>query len=294
MKHLKYLAGSSLLSLACIGLFIACGDDVGTDSCVLDTDCVAPEVCEGEICVPTCTTNEDCGIGEECTPRVNGTGSVCTVASANTNNSTTDCSAQEDPNAFCEAQAGAGAFCDTASGECVGDNNGGTDPVYAIQISDVTTVSDACEGSSDPGSDIQGVELQDSTGNSLAWGNLIANGVETDGNTQLNFGVVEGEPPSLDGSGCVESFDGNVLALGCLGYIGVEFNDDMGNPIALEEGQTIFVYEYGGVCSTGTTDDEFTVYTCDDYNAVSGGDVGSCTNTLGTGSGVASFGVTFQ
>jgi hypothetical protein len=289
MKHLKYLVGTSLVSLACIGLFVACGDDGEGDACLLDSDCVAGEVCEAEVCVATCTTDEECGIGEICGDRQNGDGMVCVPDTGANANTATGCADQADPNAYCEMQLGAGAFCDTVNDECVLE---GEDPVYVVQVSDVTTDTDACDNVSDPGSDIQGIELQDNMGNSLGWGNLVAEGIITEGNEELNYDVVSGTPPALDADGCVDTFSGNVLSLGCTGFVAVEFLDDGGNVVPLADGQTIFVYEYGGVCSTGTTDDEWTVYSCDDTAGVMGGDVSSCTNTLGSGAGVGSVGVT--
>jgi hypothetical protein len=291
MKHLKYLAGSSLLSLACIGLFIACGDSEG-ESCLLDTDCVAPDVCEGEVCVLTCTTDEDCLEGEVCGARQNGTGTVCVVDTSGNANTGTGCADDADPNGFCEAQLGAGAFCDTTTNMCVGGANNVTDPVFVVQVQDVTTASEACDGVSDPGSDIQGIELQDDQGNSLGWGSIVNEAVALDGNEETNFDILDGTPPALDADGCVDSFSGNVLSLGCTGWVAVEFLDDGGSPVALAAGQTVFVYEYGGVCSTGTTDDEWTVSTCSDTAGISGGDDSSCTNVLGTGAGVGSVGVT--
>lgn len=253
--------------------------------CLLDTDCVAPDVCEGTICVATCTVDADCAVGEVCESRTNGSGTICREGDANVEPE--GCSGESDPNAFCEAQLGAGAFCDTATGGCVGDV-GLTDSYYVVQIQDVTAGADLCE-SQDPGSDIQGVELVDSGGNSLGWGSIVAENVILTGNDETNFGVVDGTPRSLDADGCVDSFTGNVLSLGCNGWIAVEFLDNFDNPVVLEDGQYVFVYEYGGTCSSGTTDDEFTFSICSDTSGILGGDDSSCTNVLGSGRGVTSF-----
>lgn len=255
-----------------------------SNTCLLDTDCVAGEVCELEACVATCTSDADCLADELCRPRVNGQGTTCQVG--NSNNASLGCDAQRDPNAFCEALAGVGAFCDTASGDCVGD----TEPsIFIAQIQDVTSRTDLCEGTNDPGSDIQGVELLDEFGNSIGWGSLVAENVVLDGNIQANFEVIDGTPPALDGDGCVDSFSGNVLALGCVGSIAVEFLDESANPVALQDGFSISVYEYGEVCSTGVEGDEYTVSTCSDTAGARNGDEGSCSNVLGSGEGLSTF-----
>lgn len=290
MKHLKYLAGTSLLSLACIGLFVACGDTEG-ESCLLDTDCVAPDVCEAEVCTATCTADSDCLVGEVCGARQNGDGTVC-VPDNDPANNPTSCADETDPNAFCEAQAGANAFCDTTTGECVGGANNVPNSYYVIQVADTTTVPEACGDVNDPGSDIQGIELLDSGGNSLGWGNLVAEAVDLEGNDEANYEVIGGTAPALDGDGCVDTFSGNVLALGCGGWVAVEFLDGSGAPVALENDQTIFVYEYGGVCSTGTTDDTWNAFLCTDTAAISDGNDASCATLLGDGSGVGSLTVT--
>ncbi len=283
MKALKNLIALALVSTASVGLLVACTEDEEPPSCLLDSECGENEVCEAELCVATCASDEDCAADEVCGARMNGEGTVCQAAPDETS-----CADEADPNAYCEGELGAGAICDDA-GECVLP----AAEVYAVQITDVTTATDACEGVNDPGSDIQGVELLDAGGNSLGWGALIGDGVITEGNDEANYTVIDGTAPTLDGDGCVDTFSGNVLSLGCGGSIGVEFRDDAGTPIPLETGQTIAVYEYGGACSTGTTEDEWTVASCSDLEQVKSDIFDSCSNVLGeTGSGVGTVGVT--
>jgi hypothetical protein len=277
MKNLKNVVGVAFVTAASIGLMVACGGDDDPVDCLLDSECADGEVCEAELCVATCDTDGDCSAGEVCGDRTNGDGTVCVAAPDDTS-----CADEADPAAFCEAELGAGAICDTVSGDC----QLLADPVYIAEIADVTTDTAACEGVADPGSDIQGIELQDAMGNSLGWGSIVNEAVVLEGNDEANFAIIDGTAPGLDNEGCVDSFSGNVLALGCTGSIYVEFLDDAGAPVALVDGQTIAVYEYGGGCSTGTTDDEWTVATCDDTVAVNDGTFDSCSNILGTGAGV--------
>jgi hypothetical protein len=258
-----------------------------TEECLLDVDCLAAEVCEAGVCVPSCQLDDDCAFGEACEVRLNGPGSICVPAPVN-NVFPGECTAQPDPIAFCEAQFGEGSFCDTASGDCVTVE----EPLaFVVQIQDITVTFDSCDAVPDPGSDIQGIELLSSVGESLGWGSIVAEGVLLDGNDEANFGILDGTPSDLDVDGCVDSFAGNVLSLGCTGWIAVEFIDASGNPVPLEQDQIILVYEYGDVCSDMADDDEYAVSICSDTAGIAGGDDSSCTNVLGTGFGVSSLDV---
>jgi hypothetical protein len=160
------------------------------------------------------------------------------------------------------------------------------DAVFYAQIFDVSDSQLSCE-TSDPGSDIQGIELQDAQGNTLGWGNLVWDGVEVVDNEQYNLGIIDGAPADLNLDGCGDSFPGNVLSLGCFGWIAVEFLDDNGLPTPIETGHSIVTYEYGAQCVTGGASDEYSVALCDDPR-VTNGDDSSCTNFLGTASGLSS------
>lgn len=296
------------LALSSSLLFFACGDvepkpkelppnlstnntstnNQGTNNvftfCVLDVDCVAGEVCENEVCTPTCETDEDCGAGEFCETRINGPGMYCEFGEPANNVLTPGCVNQDSPDEYCESMLGSGATCDTATDECVQPEPA----IFAVQIADVTTATSACDTSS-PGSDIYAVELRDDQGNTLGWGSLVAENVIITGNLELAFESLDGIAPTLDGDGCVDRLSGNVLSLGCTGSIAVDFLDAAANPVPLETGQTVTVYEYGATCSADTTTDEFTVFTCSNIAAVRDGDTSDCTNRIGTGTGIQTF-----
>lgn len=264
MNALKRLLAVMLVGGAGFGLFVACGGE--ETSCTFDADCADGEACEGTVCVPTCTTDDDCLDGEECGEGVNTEQNVCKVSgdSNNTNNN--------------------GTTNNTTS------TNNGTTPAtlyYTVAITSTTTEAAACGDVSDPGPDIFGVGLEDTQGNPLGWGVIDYDGIQFDGNDEVDTGVIDGNAPEVGADGCPDTFAGNVVALGCEGsdegsYIVVSFVGADGNPVALDAtaGQAIRVYEYGGVCSTGSTDDTYNLDICTDTDASKGGDISSCTISL--------------
>lgn len=291
---MKHFGKQVIVAISALTLTLAaCGDDnpkqvglnagvgdAGTDAadgCDIDGDCPTGTVCDQEIreCVPSCDTSENCAEPDVCIPRPEAAGNIC---------KSVPCEG-DGPDETCEALLGTGSTCE--SGFC-SPAPGGTEVVTTIQVIDVTNDTAAC-GVGDPGADMQGIELQDIDGNTLAWGTIIGNAVETTGNDEVNLDVIDGTTPNLDENGCVDSFSGNVLSLGCTGWIGVEFLDAQGGPIPLENDQTVVVYEFGAECSTGSSADAYTVAVCDDSEQVAAGVDDSCTNTLGTSSGIDIF-----
>lgn len=260
MNALKRLMGVLLVGGAGFGLFVACGGNNTTGSdCTLDADCATGEACEGQVCVPTCTTNEDCAAGEACGEGVNTTQMVCQISDDsndpnNTTNNTTNNTSNDPNNAVL---------------------------YYAAQIISTTSSQEACGDVTDPGPDIFGVGLEDSTGAQLGWGIVDWDNVTLEGNDQSDSSVIDGNGPDLAADVCPDMFDGNVVALGCdaESYIVVSFIDATDQPIALDStaDQVIRVYEWGGQCTTGSIDDTYNVNICTDTAGAKSGDVSSCT-----------------
>ncbi len=235
------------------------------NSCMVDEDCTGDEVCFSTECLPLCTSRADCERSELCLPRLDGDGSVCQP---------TECI----DDAPCIEFYGNGALC-ADDGFCRAPAERPDAGIQRFKLEDNTVVVEACD-SSDPGADISGVQLVDANGNSRGWADLVSEMAQTAGNGEYNPGIINGEEPALDFDGCPDIFSGNVFSLGCRGSFIFEFVDAAGEPIQVQVGDEIFVYEYGGTCSTGTTDDAFNLYACIG---------GSCDTFLGSGTGVDSF-----
>ena len=279
MNSVKRILAAMLLGGAGLGLFVACGEvaNNGAQDCTLDGDCPTGQACEAQICVDICETSADCAEGQVCEEGVNTSQLVCKSSGANngTNNGVNNGTANN------------------------GTTNNGVNNgllYYIIQIVDTSAGDEAC-GVSDPGSDIAGVELQSENGDSLAWGEIVWDELGPEANDYADTGILDGSPADVGADDCPSDFnDTTVVALGCGGWVAVEFKDSSGQPVALEggAGQQVRVYEYGGVCSTGSTDDTYSVYICEDTAAIREGSDGSCTLDLTTGgSGVTTSPVSF-
>ena len=266
MENTKRFLGILIVALASTALFVACSDD---ESCLADSDCAdAADVCEGDICVQGCAIGSgECAEGEECVARASGDGGYC---AAGGDNNTTNNVNNTTP------------------------TNNGTTPVgtqgYIVQILDTSSGDESCGATvNDPGSDIVFVSLEDSTGNVLGYGSLVTDGITGDPNNFADGFNLDGTAPSFTGD-CPEFNADNVTALGCGGFVAVEFWDTSGNPVMYETGMDIRVFEFGGLCSTGSVTDEYDVILCSDTDAVKNNDdISSCTNTLAGGSGETTF-----
>ncbi|QED29647.1 hypothetical protein FRD01_20885 [Microvenator marinus] len=260
MNSAKRLLGVIFVGLASTALFIACGESA--DSCLTDTDCQTGFVCEDELCIQECVTAADCPAFDECVPRPSGSaGSICVEgeAPATNNNTTTD------PN-------------NTIPGE---------DPLYVVMIRDTTTGAAGCE-ISDPGSDLASVGLETFGGDVLGYfaAEFFEAGDEPNGNDYPDILInLDGDAPSF-GLACPESFAAeNVSALGCGGYVIGNFLDDAGTPVILDSSAAqVRVVEYGPNCA-GSADDSLEVVLCTDTAAALSGNIASCTDVIGSGSG---------
>jgi len=239
-------------------MFVACADDTA-QSCLLDTDCDPGLVCESEICVQTCATVADCPVGDRCVPRPSGGAeNVCEV-DPDFNNSTTN---------------------NNTTG--TNNTNNNTPAVYVALIQDTTT-GVGCDGDN-PGSDIIYVSLEADDGTIKGFGEAIYEDYVGDENVYTLGANLDGSAPNSVGT-CPEFNEDNVTALGCGGALGVRFLNG-GTPVAIELGDQIRIFEFGGQCPTGTTDDAFDLILCNDTDAVvNDTNISSCTKNLAGGEG---------
>ncbi len=251
METTKRLFGLLIIALASVALFVACSDE---ETCLADGDCDEGQVCDAEVCRTSCTTNAECEEGETCQLSADGN-QVCLEGSVNNLNNLNNVNNSNNSN-----------------------NLNNVETTYFIaQVLDTTATE--CDGT-DPGSDLIYVSLEESDGTILGFGNIVDDGTTGD-NNENNLGAnLDGNPPGSTEM-CPDFSDSTVTALGCGGFVTLEFLDDGGNRVGGIAGQQIRVYEFGTQCATGTDTDEFDIILCTDPSNTPG----SCTMNIGGGSG---------
>ena len=122
--------------------------------------------------------------------------------------------------------------------------NNNTTLLYAARIQSTTSSQEACGDVTDPGPDIFGVGLEDSTGAQLGWGQVAWEEVQFDNNDHVDTSVIDGNGPDLASDVCPDMFEGNVVSLGCDAgsYIVVNFIDSESNPIPLDANRVKALY----------------------------------------------------
>ena len=218
-----------------------------------------------------CTEDDECRRDERCLSGFVPSERVCRQPRT--------CEEAEDIDVFCREQQGAQAadyWCDLqdpAGPVCA------EEPSYSwILIQDVSAGVQACDTSL-PGTDLLGVKLVDNAGNLLGWGAAGPEGIVgstsfdpmgnlyQDAGARLN-GQANGFGPGQqcpDPGVLLGDLMPEPLALGCLGWILIEFHDTNGTPIRIRRGSRIEVLEYGVNCG-GAGADLYDVYTCQGEN----------------------------
>ncbi len=256
MNSFKRFLAAALVSTAGFGLFVACGGNNGPADCLVDGDCGDGQACELQVCVDTCEADTDCLEGEVCEVGENTELSVCKAAANNG---------------------------ETNNGENNGTNNGTTVPptlYYVALVEDQSSGDEACANASnaDPGSDIYGALLEDTTGAVLGFGNAVwAEEPATDANDNQDLSILDGAPDTS--KDCPGDFSSDtVYSTGCGGQLFFEFLDADGIPVPLDAtaGQQIRVLEYGVQCG-GSDADEYRVAVCTDTAGAKEGNSASCT-----------------
>lgn len=272
---------------------LACGSTTGGgEPCDDDSQCSAGFVCDQGVneCIETCSSDIECSIGEKCLPR-QGTSSgdqTCQIDNTNPNNTNNPngCTTVDDcPNSddyICNDQM----MCEEIGTVLPSE--------FVVQIEDTTSGTDGCDVG-DPGSDFAFARLLAANGDILGFASQIdvqiVKSSEKTNKYQDFSSIFNGEPPELDGTDQCPSggiAEGNVVSVGCFGYILTQFVDDNDQPIALQSGMKIEVGEYGTQCS-GSNDDSYEVSICSDTAAAKGGDPSSCTRDVGKARGFGSF-----
>ena len=225
--------------------------------------------------MPSCVSDDDCFVGEVCAPRAQGSGKTCEEAAR-------DCI--EDSN--CPPRGDIDGVC--TAGKC--DYSNPASQYAYVLIRDESASEEACS-TSDPGSDLLGVRLHDANGALLGWGTAGANQLGTVSGTFMNVysssARLNGQANGLQNSECpvvgtrFRDLNPPPYAMGCGGWVLVKFERADGTNIALENGQSVDVLEYGSNCG-GSDADQYSLYACTDTLSAQGGSDSSCTVTLGS------------
>lgn len=271
---------------------LACGSTTGGgEPCDDDSQCSAGFVCDQGVneCIETCSSDLECATGEACLPR-QGTSSgdkTCQIDSTANNNN------MNNPNSCVTVDDCPNADDYICNDQMMCEEIGTVVPKpFVVLIQDTTQDAAACSNN-DPGSDFTFARLIGSNGDVLGYGQQIFIEItETGKNNYQNFAsLFDGTPPDLDGSEqCPNGGfkDGNVVSVGCFGYVLTQFVSTSGEPIALDSGMKIEVGEYGTQCN-GSAADSYEISVCSDTAGAKGADIASCDRSLGSASGFGSF-----
>lgn len=265
----RKLIGALFAVIAASGLLIACGND--ENSCEFDTDCPEGEkLCHDGFCELVCTSQSDCFDGDVCVDRIGGSGKVCVSEGISGNNNNGDNNPQPEctENEDCDS-----GVCNQDTGKCV---TPGVDKDYVtIEIRDVTTAQNRCtdttSGEASPATKLSYVQLLDTNGTSLGYGEAVGFNPSADDNAfREAFTVLDGSAPGVGQGQCQESFTiENGIALGCGGSVFVRFLDSNGDVVELQEGDQILVAAYGQSCNElfdKDQEDLYNVYLCETHS----------------------------
>lgn len=292
MRQKYWYLGSICTVAMTVASILACGGDPSLqEECVLDDDC-SFGVCDTEtgFCVETCQSDSECPRGEICDVRPNAPGTTDKVCQADPNNNNNNNNNQCQDNEDCNA----GEAC--VNGSCVPTTP--QEEIYRyIMIEDTSSGSNSCEsrtanGLKDAGSDIFAVELLDSQGQVIGYGEAIDYKQGSGEVDTTDFGIFDGNPRNVDQRQCPAATPDNssfrvdsVVSLGCGGYLLLSFKGANGRPVNLANGMEIFVGEYAPICNknggSSTGSDRYTVNVCTDTESAANQDVRSCTRRLG-------------
>jgi hypothetical protein len=273
----------------------------GGNSCRADSDCAAGDLCNFATgtCAIQCTNDPTmCIAGETCTPRGAGDeGSICVVEPPEcTKNDDCDAAAGE----ICDLETNTCVVedvpecttsdeCDVAAGEICSDGQCVPNPAPPHFFAKIADISSGCDpNSSDPGSDLFGVELHKDS--FVYYAEVVGANIQNQATNEnpVPDVILDGHEPELAGA-CPAQFTGSVVSLGCGGDVVVKFVDDVGNTIEIEDGDLISPLEWGGQCTGGASSDAWEVLICD--SSVSATDLifdtSACNGaSIGTGQGI--------
>ncbi len=255
------------------------------------------QICDEGACTASMSCEEECDSGLACYDGV-----VCMWEGA-------DCTGSGDCPEEWSCDDGA---CHPDSDD---NNGGGSDPsgLYTVRIDDRTYEedSDRCEdtvyGYETPGAKLMYLRLENENGDTLAWGEAVA-WIPVDVSQPFSYveDVLDGTAPDLDDEGTcpavreAQTSDGEplesnfhhtgVYPMGCEGRVYVQFFDNDANPLAIEQGYTVTIGEYGLLCADQfedsdpqTDNDYYSVYFChgDDLGQITEYPEDECIDVLG-------------
>lgn len=119
-----------------------------------------------------------------------------------------------------------------------------------------------CE-TTDPGSDLAFVVLEDLDGDVAGWGRAVKAGLGEEANDFSSYDHLDGDRPDWGADSCPEFRDSTIVSLGCGGYVAIEFVDENGEDVQARSGvQQIRLGEHGAQCDDGDDLDRYEVLLC--------------------------------
>lgn len=283
MKLTRALIACGVAAIAAIALLTGCEELLEPgDPCEVDADCDAVDnVCFDQVCTPICEGPEDCADDEVCEPRPEGEESVCIFEDDGNDPDPDECQTADD----CDGSE----ICD--DGQCVDPDD---DDLYNTVLIEDRTAFEAPDRCTDEtpvdgiwektgGIKIMWAALYDDGGNLLAYADYHDYHIAEPENADFGFvpSVFDGTPPDLDADGCPSHnpetggnfYEDAMVALGCDGWLTLQFRDEDESVMRIFEGDRIDVGEYGPQCNPddATFQSEHEAY-----------DVSLCTHDLGS------------
>ncbi len=239
----------------------------GGDECWHDDDCALGEFCDGGLCLPD--GGDECWFDDECAP-----GEFCDAGTC----------VQDGTECFDDWDCPSGFVCD--GGECL-DQLGYHVLLIEDRTSTVGRCNDTTMGYDTAGAKLMYVELYEEDGTFLADGTAM----DYEYGTNTNFGdisqVLDGSAPEFsdacptdEGSPTGSNFrHDQVVAIGCDGWVALQFFDLDANPISFIDGDYVAIGEFGPACNDTmqSADDAYDVSICTSSALSSSGfDINEC------------------
>lgn len=261
--------------------------------CGLDQDCKPVEerdddaqICK-EVEFEFCDEDDDCGVDQTCEPHPfdEDESDVCEDVPMGL-----DCDENED----CRSDE----FCDSTQDPQDDDFLGTCNDIddlafYTVLIQDETrefgqerssgaaACDDSTFGYETAGAKLMYVELVDGEDNVISYGQLVDFEVGDNADFGFPFDIFTGDAPPYSGTcpddqtfnraGSNDTVTSNlhedaVFAMGCDGWLGLQFRDEDDNLIPLDDSMAVNVGEFGPSCNdvAQTGDDAFDIYLCHD------------------------------
>lgn len=280
MKLTRALIAIFVAVIASMALLTGCEEILEPgDPCEVDADCdTVDTVCFDQVCTALCEEDGDCVGDEVCEARPDEDDKVCQLDDDN-----------GPPPEECESNEECPGDEICVDNECIDTQE---DDIYTtVLIEDVTgfNAPERCDDETPVGGEwhdtagikLMWVELYDDGGSFVEYGHYH----DYDYGDNANFGAVpsvfDGTPPDLDADMCPAHdsetggnfYEDALVAMGCDGWVTIQFLDQNDAPMRLLDGDRVDIGEYGPQCNPEGT----TYQSADEYY-----DVSLCTNELGS------------